>query len=121
MIVNLVINMNKQEKILEIAEKVKLLFAFCADLIQDKEILKDTYDLASDKQHRVLSMAPIFGAFGENYEEADNEARIKKERAKALYALIDTLDRTEKERSAYADKKKVKQEGLAQLYRALGL
>ena len=62
---------------MELAEQVKLLFGLCATLIPDKEMLKDTYDLASERQSMSLSMAPIFGAFGQNYEDVENEARIK--------------------------------------------
>ena len=112
---------NKHEKALILAEKVKLLFGFCADLISDKEMLKDVYDLADKRQSMSLSMAPILGAFGENYEDIENEAGIRKERAKALYELIDTLDRTEKERTEYEEKKKSRSLGLAQIHKALGL
>ncbi len=114
-------DLERKNKAIELAEKVKLLFGFCADLIQDKEMLKETYDLASNRQSMSVSMAPILGAFGQNYEDVENEARIRKERAKALYELIDTLDRTEKERMDYEIKKKNRAEGLAQIHRALGL
>ena len=111
----------QKEKVLILAERVKLLFGFCANLIPHKKMLKNTYALAEDKEMMSLSMAPILGAFGQDYESVHNEARIKKERAKALYNLIDCLDRTEKERLEWAEKQNKKQEGLAQLRRALGL
>ena len=112
---------DKKVKALELAEKVKLLFTFCADLIPDKDMIKETFELASERQSMSVSMAPILGAFGEDYKDIEFEARIRKERASALFELIDTLDRTEKERIELNLKKKSRQKGLAQIHRALGL
>ena len=56
-------------KFLSEGNDVKLLFGFCAELIPDKEMLKETYDLASNRQSMSVSMAPILGAFGQNYED----------------------------------------------------
>lgn len=121
---NQFLNMKKDEqmeKILILAEKVKLLFGFCANLISEKEMLKDTYNLADERHSLSLGLSPILGAFGENYEDAEMETRIRKERAKALYELVETLDRTEKERVEYGKKKTENKVKLAQLHKALGL
>ena len=96
--------MDNKEKIVELSEKVKLLFRFCVDLIPDKKLLKDTAKLASDRRSFAMSTAPILEAYGDNWEKAELEARLNEERADALYHLIDTLDRTEKERTAFQGK-----------------
>lgn len=111
----------RKEKALILAERVKLLFGFCADLIPDKEMLKEVLDKAGNTESMTMTLAPILGAFGQDYEVAHTEAKIRTERAKALYDLVDTLDRTEKERAEFSQKQIRKQEGLAQLHRALGL
>ena len=77
-------------------------------------MIKETFELASERQSMSVSMAPILGAFGEDYKDIEFEARIRKERASALFELIDTLDRTEKERIELNLKKKSRQKGLAQ-------
>jgi hypothetical protein len=82
---------------LAVAEQVKLLFGFCAQLIPDKEIILKTMDLAIEKQNDTMAMAPIIGAFGRDYREAEVKSRTTAERAKALYDLIDCLERTELE------------------------
>jgi hypothetical protein len=98
--------MKDKQKIIELAEKLKLLFGFCTDLIPDKELLKDTAKLALDHQSFAMSAAPILEAFGENWEKAEFEARLKLDRANALYHLIDTLDRTEKEWVKFSEKQR---------------
>ena len=92
-----------QEKILILSERVKLLFSFCSDLIDDKEIIKKAYSEASDKHSNTLAAAPILTALNMDYEEIELEHRIRAERADALYNLLDVLDRTEKERSSFKE------------------
>ena len=101
--------LEKRSKAIELAEKVKLLFGFCADLIPDKEMLKETLELAEKRQSMGMGMAPILGAFGQDWEAVENEASLKSERAKALYELIDCLDRIEKKRLEFAEKRLRKQ------------
>lgn len=109
------------EKVQEVARKVEILFQFAADLIKDKEMLKKVMELSAEKESNVLTLAPILGAYGENYEDAQIAARIKRERSKALYDLIDTLSRTAREQAEYDMKKKGRQEALDQIHRAIGL
>ena len=84
-------------------------------------MLKDVADGTSERSSMVLSMAPILGAFGQDYEVVHAQKEIERKRAKALYELIKTLDDTEKERAEFAKKQVAKKEGIAQLHRALGL
>jgi hypothetical protein len=111
---------SEQERAVILAERVKLLFSFCADLIPDKDLLKKVLKQAQDRQSFALSAAPILGAFGMDYEEHEIEARIRKERADALLNLITTLEKTEKDRAEFKEKQAEKQKGAEQLRRILG-
>ncbi|GIW70342.1 MAG: hypothetical protein KatS3mg101_1089 [Patescibacteria group bacterium] len=120
--------MKKEEKKLEkkieievLAERIKLLWVFLAELIPYKETLKDVAEKTSERSSMALSMAPILGAFGQDYEEVHLQKEIERKRAKALYELINVLDETEKERKDFAEKKVKMSEGLAQIHKALGL
>jgi len=42
-----------------------------------------------------MSATPMLEAYGENWEKTECEARLNRDRADALYHLIDTLDHTE--------------------------
>ena len=81
---------DKKERVMILAEKIKLLFGFCADLIPDKDLIYEADGALQGKESRALAMAPILGAFGVDYEEVEFEARFKKERASALYHLIES-------------------------------
>ncbi len=111
---------DKKERALILAERVKLLFGFCADLIPDKELLEEVMNLSGKRTSDVLSMAPILGAFGQDYKEVHFEAEVKARRAKALYDLINTLDETEKEREEFRKKQESKQAGLETIKKILG-
>ncbi len=104
----------------ELAVKLGLLFDFCSVLIPYKDLIKKTADLCADKESTAVSAAVIFGAFGQDYRAVETEARIRKERAEAIFNLIDTLERTERERAEYRIEQKNKQAGLAVFNRAFG-
>ena len=53
-----------KERVLLLAEKVKLLLTFSADLIPDLELLEESESGAGRKANDTLSAAPIFGAMG---------------------------------------------------------
>jgi len=120
--------LTKKEKQLEakieiemLAERVKLLWGFLAELIPHKEKLKEVAEKTSERSSMALAMAPILGAFGQDYEEVHLQKEIERKRAKALYELVSTLDETEKERAEFAEKKVKRSEGLKEIHRALGL
>jgi len=106
---------------LAVAEQVKLLFGFCAQLIPDKEIIKKTFDMAAERQQNALALAPVIGAFGRDYREAEVKARTTAERAEALYNLIDCLERTENEMQEYKASAASNNEQATELFRSLGL
>ena len=104
-----------------VAERVKLLWGFLSDFIPYKEMLKEVSSMANDRHSTALAMAPIFGAFGQDWEEKDMQTKINLERANALYSLVNVLDETEKQRIGFYQKQENKKAGLEQLNKALGL
>lgn len=114
-------NLNKQERILVLAERVKLLFGFCAELIPDLDLLKEVTISAADKEDFALSAAPILGAFGRDWEADHNEAQLRTRRSEALYELVKVLDETEKGRMEFKISQDKKKEGRDMLARAMGL
>ena len=115
------IKIEKQIEIEMLAERIKLLWGFLGELIPYKEKLKDVVEKTEERSSMVLTIAPILGAFGQDYEEVYSQKEIERKRAKALFNLINVLDETEKERKEFAEKKIKKNEGLAQIHKALGL
>lgn len=103
-----------------VAERVKLLLAFCGELIPYKEMLKDTLKLANERSSFAIDAAPILEAYGRNWEADHFEAELKAKRAKALYHLIDVLDTTEKEWLEFAEKQATREKGRKQIERMLG-
>jgi hypothetical protein len=57
---------DKKEQAIILAEKVRLLFGFYADLIPDKDLVNEVTGSLREKQSNALTMAPILGAFGMN-------------------------------------------------------
>lgn len=112
---------SKQEKSVILAEKIKLLFQFAADLIKDKDLIQETFKSLEERQGFALSAAPILGAFGMDYEVQEFESRFRKERAKALYDLVDCLERTENERIAFNKRQIEKEKSRDQLNKMFGL
>lgn len=104
-----------------LAERVRLLFSFCAELIPDKERIKAGLDYANDRASTAMAAAPILGAFGQDYEEVHFEANVRARRAKAIYDLVSVLDETEKERAEFRRAKANKKAGLAELMTHLGM
>lgn len=105
----------------ELAMKIKLLFGFCADLIPYLDLIEKTTDSAYNKTNHAMSMAPIIGAMGGDYEEIHFEASLKAKRSDALLNLIKTLKETEDERIEFKEKMKAKKAGMADLMRIMGM
>ncbi len=104
-----------------LAERVGLLFGFCADMIKDKDLLKDTLEFSDNNVSRTQAMAPILTAYGMDYDAAEFEAKLRARRSSALFNLIDTLEQTELERIEFEKKQNGRREGRDQLAKALGL
>lgn len=114
------IDHEKRERVMIVAERVKLLFSFCAEFIQDKDLLKEVLEKADMNVGRVMAMAPIIGAMGGNFEAAEFESRLRRQRAEALFHLIDTIDLTEQRRVEFNMKQENGRKGRAELSKILG-
>lgn len=110
----------KHNRALEAATHVELLLQFSGSLIPFLDLLKETYEGAGNQVSLTDAMAPIIGAFGEDYEAISFEKKLKARRAKALYELVKVLSETEKEREEFAEKRERNKEGRAQLAKLLG-
>jgi hypothetical protein len=104
-----------------LAERIKLLFGFCAELIPVKDKIKASLDYANERASTAMAAAPILGAFGQDYEEVHFEANIRARRAKAVYDLILVLEDTETERLEFQRTKSMKKANLAVLMSHLGM
>ena len=111
----------KHERAELVAEKIKVLFMFCMDIAADKDLIEAVREQAQQEQSRALSMAPILGAVGLDYEEAELEAGVHARRAAALLNLIDTLQETEYDRIDFKKKQASTAEARAKIARMVGL
>lgn len=115
---------NKDEILNEdeiLAEKIRLLWGFLADLIPHKAKLRKIVEKTRERSSMALSMAPILGAFGQDYEEVYLQREIERKRASALLNLIDVLDKTEKDRQRFKEGQIKKQKGLTEIHKVLGI
>lgn len=113
-------NIEEETILEELAEKIKLLYFFLADLIPHKEKLKEMVEKTEELSSMTLSMAPIIGASVQNYEEIYLQREIERKRALALLNLIEVLDETEKEIEKFERKQAIKRRGLAKIRKLLG-
>lgn len=85
---------DKQQELADniiLGEKIKLLWGFMADLIPEREKIKQVAENAAERQDNAMSMAPILGAYGLDWEEAEAKAKRVKRRAEILYDLLCVL------------------------------
>jgi len=113
-------DLDELERATLLAERVKLLFQFCADLFDDIDLLEKVLEQSNKKKSFALSAAPLLGAVGMDYEAEEFDADLHARRAKALLGLIKTLKQTEEDRAEFAKKQVSKMEAQAQLRRILG-
>lgn len=107
-------------KIQEVAHKVELLLAFCADLIPDKELIRRAGNRSREIQSFALAAAPLLVAVGENYEAHEMEASIRANRAEAIYHLVNVLDTTEKQRQKFKEENAGKAHARHEILKAMG-
>lgn len=110
----------KRDRAEALGEKIKLLFMFVMDLKQDKDLLQEAAQAASDSASFAMSAAPLLGAMGMDYEHENLEASLRAKRAKAVINLMNVLDSTEQERADYAKKQQATAKARAQLRGILG-
>jgi hypothetical protein len=103
-----------------VAERVQLLFDFCAALIP-YEMLSETLQVANTRASFAVDATPILEAYGREWEVDRFHAELTAKRAKALYQLINVLDTTERERLEFAEKQAAREERRKQIEQLLGL
>lgn len=103
------------ERIEQLASQVLLLIQFAATMIDDIDLLEKVEKQSGEMSSRALTLAPIFGAVGGDYEEAHMEAELHRKRASAIVNLVRVLKETENERQDFKTKQANKKKVLAQL------
>ena len=106
--------MDDQTRKLELAEKIKTLFLFADDLNKDIDLLEDLKAKGSRADY-AMTMAPIIGAMGGDYEVAVAKGNMEDKRLDALLNLIKVLHDTEKEYKKAKQDQQKKKEALGQL------
>lgn len=110
----------KRIRVEALAERIKLLFGFCADLIADIDLIEEVAKKAPERADMALTMAPILGAYGQDYESVHFKRSLEARRAKALYELVLALKETEEQQEEFTKKEASKARGRAQLAQILG-
>lgn len=87
-----------------LAERIKLLFGFCVELIPDIDLLERTANNAGQRESMAMSAAPLLGAAGIDYEEKNAEWALRRKRAEALANLLKVLRDTENDRISMQEK-----------------
>lgn len=103
-----------------LASRIMLLFTMVYDLREFKDLLEEVSSTYESRASLAVSMAPIFGAVGEDYEQVEMEQTLYAKRAKAILNLITTIDETEETRRKFIDAKAAKQKGRDQLRQIFG-
>lgn len=111
----------EKARIQMLAMRIQLLIGFAAELVPDMDLLERTVKGTSERSMRVLSVAPILGAMGEDYEEKHMQSEVQRKRSKALLNFIKTIDETETERIEFFKSKGNKAEAARELNKMLGL
>lgn len=111
----------ERERIAMLAEQIKLLFGFAAQMIPDIDLLERVAKLSDDRVSTADAMAPILMAHGMNWEKISMEKRVHAKRAEAVLALIRTLKETEDERIEFQRKHDAGQKGRDELSKILGI
>lgn len=103
-----------------LAERIKLLFGFCAELIPSLPLLKKVAVKTNGRVSTSMAIAPIMGAMGMDWEEKQFYVELEARRADALYNLVLVLDETEKDRVKFLEAQAKKREGQEVIKRILG-
>lgn len=111
---------NKQERAQILASRLNLLFIFMGDIREFKDLLEEVSQSSANRASLAVTMAPIFGAMGEDYEQVEMENKLYAKRAGAILNLIDILDETEAMRQEFITSQAAKQKGREQLREMLG-
>lgn len=111
----------EQERIILLAERVKLLFMFCSDMLDDLDLLERVLKESHQRNSMATSGAVILGALGIDSEEAELDAQLHIKRTDALIALITTLRDTEADRTKFKLSKADREATASQLRQFLNI
>ena len=114
-------NEPSDEKILELANQISTLLQFASLLVPDIDILERVTRESGEISSRTLTLAPVLGAVGEDYEEKHLEAEVRRKRSIAILNLAKVIRDTEKEREDFKLKQANKAKVRAELGGILGL
>lgn len=112
--------MNEDERVAQLATQVTLLIQFAATMIDDIDLLERVEKQSGEISSSTLTLAPILGAVGADYEEAHVEAEVKRKRATAIVNLVRVLKDTENDRQEFKAKQANKQQAIAK-FREMGI
>lgn len=110
-----------EERVLEVANQVQLLLQFAAMMVEDLPMLHKVAKQSGEISSHVLTLAPVLGAVGADYEEKHMEAEVRRKRAVALVNLIQVISDTETDRTKFKQGQAAKAAARAQLSGILGL
>ena len=113
-------DMEKEARAEILGSRIALLFTMVSDLIEFRDLLEEVVSSSSSRASMAASMAPIFGAMGEDYEQVQMENRLYADRASSILNLINTLERSEQTRQEYIVSKAAKDKGREQLRQMFG-
>lgn len=88
----------KRIRVEELASQLELFFQFCVQLIPYMDLLKEAANSLEERESFAVNAAVIIEAVGGDYAKEEFEARSRKERAEAVYNLLEVLQRTENEK-----------------------
>ncbi len=111
----------EKERVINLAQRLQLLFGFCTELIPDIDLLEKAYDGASERASFAMSAAPILGAMGQDYDKVNFEWELKAKRAKAMINLLKTLRDTENERISRNTQDAQNEESMSAIKHFLGV
>ncbi|CAB4151532.1 hypothetical protein UFOVP585_23 [uncultured Caudovirales phage] len=109
------------DEILEVAGQVQTLFLFASTFISKIDLLEAVAEESGDISSHVMSVAPVIGAMGGDYDEMHMEAEVRRKRSVALLGLVKALRDTELERIEFKNNQASKKDNLHKLKEALGL
>jgi hypothetical protein len=115
------VSIEEKVRIDQLAERIKLLFMFCYEMVGDIDLLEKVLDESYRRNSMALSAAPLLGSVGIDYEETEFDAQLHARRAKALLELVKALRDTEVDRMKFNTSKAKKAESAAMLRGILGI
>lgn len=113
--------LDEKIRINALAERIKLLFGFCVDLIPDIDLIEKTASNAGEKASMSMSAAPLLEAAGIDYEEKNAEWELRRKRADALANLLKVLRDTENDRQEIEKKSATMQGHRKEIARLFGI